>query len=222
MRALQSPRCRAWVAGLGIVVAAVVLAPRPAAAVISATLNLSAADHADIARIEAHLNSVKTVRSRFLQVSSGGDYAEGQLYFWRPGRLRIVYRPPNPLMVIADGTYLNYVDRELEQATIVYLSLTPAELILREDLSFDSDEIILTGFERGPGILRVSLVKADSVFEGNLTLVFSDRPLELRKWAVTDSQGVVTTVSLLGPEFDVTLDPELFKYEQPEDDHELR
>ena len=44
-------------------------------------------------------------------------------------------------------------------------------------------------------------------------LVFSDKPLELRKWVVTDTQGVKTTVSLLGPEFGIRLDPGLFNYE---------
>lgn len=198
-------------------VAATALVPSPSEAVISDTLQLSDSDRADIARMEAHLNSIKTLRSRFLQVSSTGEYSEGKLYLSRPGRLRMEYLPPKPLMVIADGANLIYVDTELEQMTAIPLGLTPADILIRESISFESDELIVIGFARSPGVLRLSLVKANELlFDGNLTLVFSDRPLELRKWMVTDSQGEVTTVSLLGPESGITLDPKLFDYVVPD------
>ncbi len=42
------------------------------------------------------------------------------------------------------------------------------------------------------------MIKGNDPLEGNLTLIFSDKPLGLKKWTVTDAQGVVTNVSLLG------------------------
>ena len=41
-------------------------------------------------------------------------------------------------------------------------------------------------------------------------------PLELRKWAVNDAQGVKTTVSLLGSRFGIKVDKTLFDYEMPD------
>ena len=199
-----------------LILAAVLLVPISASAVISSSLKLNDADRADLARMEDYLNSVKTIRSRFLQISSSGDYSEGRLFLSRPGHMRIEYLPPKPLMVIVADGYLIYIDTELDQATVIPISLTPAEMLVRETISFGSDEIIITGFGRSPGVLRLSLAKADDLLEGNMTLVFSDRPLELRKWMVTDGQGEVTTVSLLGPEFEVPIDPKLFDYELPE------
>ena len=215
MRSLLHHRIGFWTAKL-FVLAAILLVPIPAGAVISSSLKLSDADRADMARMEDYLNSVKTIRSRFLQISSSGDYSEGRFFLSRPGRMRIEYLPPKPLMVIVADGYLIYIDTELDQATVIPLSLTPAEMLVRETISFGSDEIIITGFDRSPGVLRLSLAKADDLLEGNMTLVFSDRPLELRKWMVTDGQGEVTTVSLLGPEFEVPIDPQLFDYELPE------
>ena len=199
-----------------LVIAAILLVPICAGAVISSSLKLSDTDRADLARVEDYLNAIKTIRSRFLQISSSGDYSEGSFLLSRPGHLRIEYLPPKPLMVIVADGYLIYIDTELDQATVIPLSLTPAEMLVRETISFVSDEIIITGFDRSPGVLRLSLAKADDLLEGNMTLVFSDRPLELRKWIVTDGRGEVTTVSLLGPEFDVPIDPQLFDYEPPE------
>ncbi len=201
---------------LGTVLTALWLqAATPASATIARTLKLTRQDIADLVRIETHLNENKTVRARFLQVSSNGAYAEGMVHIKRPGRMRLEYDPPNPTMVIADGTNLIYIDKELDQATAVLLILTPAELILRENISFTTDELLVTGFNRSPGVIRVSLVKANDPLEGRIMLVFSDKPLELRKWVITDSQGIQTTVSLLGPEFGVKLDPELFDFEMP-------
>lgn len=196
--------------------AALLLPAAPADAVIARTVNLTKQDIADLVRIERHLNGIKTMRARFLQVTSTGEYSEGDIYLMRPGRMRVEYDPPNPVMVIADGSSLIYVDKELEQATAVLLRLTPAELILRDELSLIGDEILVTGFERSPGVLRVSMVKSNDPLEGQLTLIFSDKPLELRKWTVTDAQGVRTTVSLLGPRFGVDIDEKLFDYKMPD------
>ena len=185
----------------------------PAEAIIARTLKLSKQDVADLIRIEQHLNTSRTVRARILQVASDGSYAEGMLHIQRPGRMRLEYDPPNPTMIIADGINLIYVDRELEHATTVLLQLTPAELILREDLSLSSEDLLVTGFSRSPGVIRISLVHAKDPLEGRIMMVFSDKPLELRKWIVTDAQGIKTTVSLLGPEFGIKLDPNLFEFE---------
>ena len=185
----------------------------PAEAIIARTLKLSKQDVADLIRIEQHLNTSRTVRARILQVASDGSYAEGMLHIQRPGRMRLEYDPPNPTMIIADGINLIYVDRELEHATAVLLRLTSAELILREDLSLSSEDLLVTGFSRSPGVIRISLVHAKDPLEGRIMMVFSDKPLELRKWIVTDAQGIKTTVSLLGPEFGIKLDPDLFDFE---------
>ena len=130
----------------------------PAEAIIARTLKLSKQDVADLIRIEQHLNTSRTVRARILQVASDGSYAEGMLHIQRPGRMRLEYDPPNPTMIIADGINLIYVDRELEHATAVLLQLTSAELILREDLSLSSEDLLVTGFSRSPGVIRISLV----------------------------------------------------------------
>ena len=184
-----------------------------AEAIIARTLTLSKQDVADLVRIEQHLNNNRTVQARILQVASDGSYAEGMLHIQRPGRMRLEYDPPNPTIVIADGINLIYIDRELDQATAILLKLTPADLILRKNISFSSNDLLVTGFSRSPGVIRVSVVHAKDPLEGRIMLVFSDKPLELRKWIITDTQGIKTTVSLLGPEFGITLNPDLFNYE---------
>ena len=184
----------------------------PAKARLADNLILSKQDTTNLMRIQKHLNSSKTVKARFLQVSSNGEYAEGQIFIQRPGRLRLIYDDPNSLLVIADGKHISFIDRKIDTATTLYLSMTPADLMLRESIGFFGNDVIVTSVTQTPGVFRVGLLNTNEPDAGSIELVFSDRPIELRKWTVTDAQGVKTTVSLLGPTFGIPLSPKLFIY----------
>ena len=80
-------------------------------------LILSKQGTTDLMRIQKHLNSSKTVQARFLQVSSSGEYAEGQIFIHRPGRLRLIYDDPSPLLIVADGKHIYFIDRKIKTAT---------------------------------------------------------------------------------------------------------
>ncbi len=195
-----------------LLVAASVITSRPAVAKLAENLKLSKQETTSLMRAQKHLNSSKTVRARFLQISSNGEYAEGEVFIQRPGRLRLVYDDPNPLMVVADGTHISFVDRKIDTATTLYLSMTPAELVLRESIGFFGKDVIVTSVNQSPGVIRVGLLNAKEPDGGSIELIFSDQPVELRKWTILDAQGIKTSVSLLGPRFDVPLNPDLFKW----------
>lgn len=205
-------RCRAWT---WLALAGALLAALPAAAQPPRPAPLSAAERAEIGRVEAYLNDLRTVQARFLQVSSTGEMAEGTLYIQRPGRLRIEYDPPVPVLIVANRGLLNYLDKELEQVSKVPLGSTPAGILVGDRIALLSDEFIITDFAHESQAIRLTLARADDPLEGSLTLVLSDRPLELRKWLVTDAQGVTTTVSLMDARFGVAIDPKLFEFEDP-------
>ncbi len=199
-----------------LIVALAWAAAVPAWAAPPRSATLSAADRTDVGRIEAYLNSIRTLKARFLQVSSTGDLSEGTLFISRPGKLRIEYDPPVPILIVAARGVLTYIDKELEQVSEIDIESTPAGILVGETVSFFSGDFTLTTFKRQADAARVTLVRTEDPAEGSLTLVFSDRPLALRKWIVTDAQGVKTTVSLLNTRFGLPLNPELFTFEAPE------
>mgnify|MGYP000291883333 CR=1 FL=1 len=180
-----------------------------AAAKVEEAHPLSAADRKDLSRIQDYMNRITTLQSTFLQASSNGGYAEGTLYLSRPGKMRIEYDPPAQFLIVADGTWLIYHDKELEQITHIPLGTTPADILVQENLSLLAGELIVTKIERGPGIIGVTLVREEDD-GGQLTLIFSDKPLQLKKWIVLDPQGIKTSVSLLSTQRDVSFDPKLF------------
>lgn len=166
-------------------------------------------------RIEAYLNGLDTLQARFVQISDDGGIAQGTLYLDRPGRMRIDYDPPAQVVLVADGSWLIHVDYALDSATHLPLSSTPAYFFLRERVRLE-DEVTVTTFERGPGVLRLTLVKSAEPEAGALALTFADGPLELRQWTVIDPQGVRVQVSLTDLRTGIDLDPEIFELKLPD------
>ncbi|MCC7015966.1 MAG: outer-membrane lipoprotein carrier protein LolA [Rhodospirillales bacterium] len=199
---------------LALVFALAAAAPDATAAPKAEPAPLSPEDRADVARIEDYLNGIRTLRSRFFQVAPSGAQAEGDLFLSRPGKLRIAYDPPVPILIVAHDRTVGYYDRELKQAQYLGADRTPAAVLLRDKIRLAGGDIAITRFERSPGALRLTLTQAADPGQGALALVFSDRPLSLRKWYVTDAQGQTTEVALMRPEFGVALEPKLFLFDE--------
>jgi outer membrane lipoprotein-sorting protein len=162
---------------------------------------LSEADRTDLVRIEAYLNGLTTMESRFLQFTEEG-VAEGRIMLDRPGRLRIEYAPPVPVLMIANNFLLMYHDTQLKQTTFLPVSKTPAALLIDENIMLSGD-VTVTAFERAPKAFRIKLEQTDSPDTGSVTLMFEDAPMRLAKWRVIDAQGTVIDVSLIEPRFGV-------------------
>jgi outer membrane lipoprotein-sorting protein len=184
----------------------------------AAPADLSVDDRTSINEVEKYLNELHTLKSRFLQATSDGNYTEGTFYLSRPGKMRIEYDPPAQLVIVADGTWLIYNDLELEQITHYPLGMTNANVLLKEKISFFQDDLTISKVEHSPGVIGITVATSEEG-SGQLTLVFSDKPLELKKWIVVDPMGITTSVSLLSTQRDISIDPKLFsvKLKVPED-----
>lgn len=195
---------------------AALAAPLPAAAQTAAPGGQAQGriDPAVIARVEAYLNGLRTLRARFLQVAQNGASAGGTAWISRPGRMRFDYDPPEPLLLVASGGQVLMYDRELRQPTTVPASSTPLGLLLREQIRLSGD-ITVTGMERSGGFLRVSMHRTGAAAEGRLTLAFQENPLELRQWAVLDAQGRETRVTLYEVDTATRPDNRIFDFNDP-------
>ncbi|HWK43740.1 MAG TPA: outer membrane lipoprotein carrier protein LolA [Stellaceae bacterium] len=188
---------------MGLAGAAAAAAPKPVA------LTLTPKDQADVARVEQYMDGIHTLRGRFQQYASDGSTADGKVYLSRPGKMRFEYAPPNQLRIVANGDYVAYDDRELNQISYAPVEATPAWFLLRSSLKLSGD-VTITKFEHGPGVLRITVVETASPDSGSITLVFSDQPLTLRQWSIVDQQGRTTTVALADTETGVPLSSDLF------------
>ena len=180
------------------------LAPQP----ITASFNSK--EKREINRIEVYLNGIKSLRADFLQVSSNGNMATGKLYMARPGKIRFEYDPPSPILLLSDGYFLRYVDKDLEQVTHLWLDNTPIGFLLDEDIKL-SESITVTKFSQNANVLIINLKNSEKPEQGAISLIFSDKPLKLKKWVIKDAQGITTTITLNNSERAIELNPTLFK-----------
>jgi outer membrane lipoprotein-sorting protein len=170
-------------------------------------------DRADLARIQAYLNSVHTLKAQFLQVAPNGSVARGTAWLDRPGRMRFQYDPPSPLLLVAGHGLVVFHDAQLNQTSNIPLSRTPLGILLADQVNLSGD-VTVTGIQR-PGQIQVTLVRTATPNEGSLTLSFNDNPLVLRQWSVIDAQRQETRVTLYNVEVGGRFDQKLFEFVDP-------
>jgi outer membrane lipoprotein-sorting protein len=174
-------------------------------------------------KAENYFNNLKNLKAIFVQMSSYDDannYNEnsivgGKIYINRPNKMRLEYDKNVPILIIADGHFLIYYDKNLQQVTHIGLDNTPAGIMLKENLSFSDDRINITKIYQDKGVYEISLVLKGDPMAGELTLVFSDIPFALKQWRIKDAHNVTTTVSLMNIEKGIKLNPKLFKFKDP-------
>ena len=171
-------------------------------------------DQADLGRIEAYLDSLRTLKARFLQVAPNGGISQGTVWLERPGRMRFQYDPPSPLLLVAGHGLVVFNDKSLNQTSNIPISKTPLGILLSDHVRLQGD-VTVTDMQRLPGQLQVSLVRTASPGDGTLTLVFADNPLTLKQWTVLDAQRQETRVTLLNAQTGGSFDPKLFEFIDP-------
>ena len=176
---------------------------------------LSANDLSDVRRAEDYMNGLTSLKARFLQVNNNGSTADGTVWLSRPGKMRLEYDPPNPLLVVADGTFLIVHDAELDDPSYIPLDSTPAGVLLRPEIHLNSGDLKVTEVERDAGVISFKVINAEEPEQGDITLTFTERPFLLRQWTVRDVQDKYTTVSLFDVQSGIAIDPKKFIFENP-------
>jgi outer membrane lipoprotein-sorting protein len=193
---------------------ALALFPAAAYAAKAVPMALTPQDQADLSRIEAYLDSLKNLKARFLQVAPDGTVSEGNAYLSRPGRMRFEYDKPSPFLLVAGFGSAVFYDKQLNQTTSVPLGTTPLGILLADHVRLSGD-ITVTGIQRDPGQIQITTTRTNSPEDGSLTLVFADKPLALRQWAVLDAQRQETRVSLFSIELGGDFPASMFQFEDP-------
>ena len=186
----------------------------PVQAQVQARLALTDRDRADIARVETYLTDLRTLKARFLQVAPNGAISEGVVWLERPGKMRFQYDPPSPFLLVANYGLVVFNDRKLQQTSNIPLSQTPLGILLADKVTL-SGEVEIIALRRQPGEIVLTLQRASSRSDGNITLIFSDRPMALQQWIVVDQQRQETSLKLFNVELGGKFDQKLFQVTTP-------
>ena len=169
------------------------------------------------ARIERYLNSITTLRARFLQISPTGDIARGTVLMSRPGKLRIDYDPPVPVLIVTEGSWLMLYDKELEASSYTSLNDSLAGFLVRPKIRLAGD-VMVRNLHRANNVVRVTIARRETPENGMLTLVLSEKPLTLRQWTIIDGRGGETRVALENPVFNRKIEAKAFEFTPPQRD----
>ena len=162
-----------------------------------------------VQEIESYLSSMPSLRADFIQFEPSGGSSTGNLYYLRPDKMRLDYDDPNPVLIVANGWQVIYHDRKLEQVTHLLTSQTPLAFLLEKKVRLSGD-VTVTDVEEVADELLLTLVQTDEPELGIVQLAFAKQPLELRRWAVTDAQGLTTQILLERSEVGEKIDKKLF------------
>lgn len=156
----------------------------------------ASAQQLSLRQISDYLNGLQTAQGGFTQINADGTLSTGQIYIKRPGRIRFEYNAPDDTMVLAGGGQLAIFDPRSNTGPDRYpLSRTPLSIILRENVDLGSENMVTNVTSDGT-TTTVTAQDPENPQYGNIQLVFTADPVELRQWIVTDDLGTQTTVIL--------------------------
>ncbi|MFC3227273.1 outer membrane lipoprotein carrier protein LolA [Marinibaculum pumilum] len=172
------------------------------------------ATEAALQQVEDWFSRTRSLKADFVQVDDAGYTASGKLWLRRPGRVRFEYDPPVPLMIVSDGIFVMFVDKELEQVDRLPLVRSPLSILTADEVDLRKDAEVRDVSIQG-GLIHVTLADPDSPEEGEVTLVFRGEPMTLRQWIVRDATGKEVAVTLQDTEVNPDLPQRLFVYTDP-------
>lgn len=166
-------------------------------AALAATLAAPAlAQELSLGQISAYMNSFATATGEFTQINADGTLSTGRIYLKRPGRIRFEYNPPEAALVLASAGSLAVFDPKSNTGPERYpVDRTPLKIILERSIDLGRENMVTGHVSDGT---RTTVTAQDPAHPeyGNIQLVFTGAPTQLRQWIVTDDSGQQTTVIL--------------------------
>lgn len=147
-------------------------------------------------QISQYMNGLQAAQGGFTQINADGTLSTGQIYIKRPGRIRFEYNAPDNSLVMAGGGQVAIFDPKSNNGPDRYpLNQTPLKIILERNVNFGQARMV-TGHTSDGTTTTVTAQDPDHPEYGNIQMVFTANPTELRQWIVTDDVGSQTTVIL--------------------------
>lgn len=156
----------------------------------------ASAQQLSLAQVSAYLNQLTTAQGGFTQINADGTLSTGQIYIKRPGRIRFEYNPPDQSLVMAGGGQVAVFDARSNSGPDRYpLNQTPLKIILERNVNLGRARMVTNHTSDGTST-TITAQDPDNPQYGNIQMVFTANPIELRQWIVTDDVGSQTTVIL--------------------------
>lgn len=202
-------------ASAAVSAALVVSAP---VALLTAAPAAAQADNQQLANAVSALRAISTMRADFVQTDRQGRQVKGVLTLKRPGKIRFQYEKGVPMLVVADGSALTFIDYEVRQVQRWPIKNSPLGALLdpnRDVMKYG--RLVPSG---SPQVVSIEVRDKAHPEYGVITMVFVRKPgapggLELSSWASLDSQNARTIVTLSNQQYGMPIANDAFRWKDP-------
>ena len=194
---------------------------RPLAAMAAFTLPLSipaAAQQGTLAQVQQHLRATQTMTAAFSQTDRVGKTLNGTMTLKKPGKIRFQYEKGVPLLIVADGSSLWFIDYSVRQVQRWPVKDSPLGILMNPDGNVARyAKVLPTG---NPNVVSVEAHDPKRPEYGRITMVFARNAsapggLMLQGWVALDSQNNRTTVRLSNQRFNAPISDGAFRWNDP-------
>jgi outer membrane lipoprotein-sorting protein len=149
-----------------------------------------------IERINRSLNGMATLIGDFSQINADGRRRTGKLYVMRPGKLRFDYDPPSQLEVVSDGSQVAVIDKRVPQQDLYGIGQTPLKFLVADKIDITRDTKVLSVARDKDEVILEIEDKNTIAGTSRIRIHFDGESFQIRRWTVTDPQGIPTTIQL--------------------------
>ncbi len=184
-------------------------------------LAVPAAAQPSLAEVERALVATRSMTADFTQTAGNGQVRQGTMMLKRPGRIRFDYGRDAPILVVADGTRLSFVDYSVAQVSQWPIRQTALGVLLDPKADLSRIARVLPA-EASPRAREVAVEAVDPKRPELGRMIFFLAPdqaapggLRLTGWRVIDAQNGVTTVELSNVRMNVDVAESNFRFRDP-------
>jgi outer membrane lipoprotein-sorting protein len=191
----------------------------PVAALVAlAPVAAAAQATGDLAAVQKHLQSLNTMTAGFTQTDRNGRVLTGTLTLKKPGKIRFQYQKGVPILIVANGGALTFIDYSVRQVQRWPIKNSPLGVLLDPDRDITRYARVIPGVD--PRILSVEANDPKHPEYGRITMVFArggkgPAGLTLQGWVALDSQNNRTTVRLIDQRFNAPVSDNAFTWNDP-------
>ncbi|WP_242097283.1 MULTISPECIES: outer membrane lipoprotein carrier protein LolA [unclassified Sphingomonas] len=194
------------------------LVPMALAPLVLVAAPLAAQATGDLATVQRHLQGIASMTADFSQTDRDGKVLTGQLTLKTPGKLRFQYEKGVPLLIVAEGGALTFIDYSVKQVQRWPIKNSPLGVLLDPSRDITRYAKIVPGYD--PRVLSVEANDPKHPEYGRITLVFAQNStgpagLTLQGWVALDSQGNRTTIRLTNQHYGVPVSDGTFRWNDP-------
>ena len=178
---------------------------------------LPPAQEALVKRVETYFNDIRTLEASFRQLAPDGSQSTGKLFIDRNrSGMRFDYDPPSKVLLVAPGDWrLIFYDGSIQQVNVIPHGRDAAWASCSARTS-SSPATSPSSRSRSARTRSTSRsIRTEEPDQGKVVLTLAKEPMRLTRWAVTDAQGLTTTLEIADLRTGVELDRRLFVWRDP-------